>query len=92
MAPSSIGVRGSVAIARITSSSGRGFELAKSSSSGVHAGIFSGQFEFGGNIMPLWQAYTPAPHEQEYICVDSERATGKLSSARWRWHLYAASA
>ena len=28
----------------------------------VHAGIFSGQFEFGANIMPLWQAYTPAPH------------------------------
>ncbi len=28
----------------------------------VHAGIFSGQFEAGANIMPLWQAYTPAPH------------------------------
>lgn len=28
----------------------------------VHAGIFSGQFEGGANIMPLWQAYTPAPH------------------------------
>jgi hypothetical protein len=28
----------------------------------VHAGIFSGQFEAAGNIMPLWQAYTPAPH------------------------------
>jgi len=25
----------------------------------LHAGVFSGQFEFGGNIMPLWQAYTP---------------------------------
>ena len=37
----------------------------------VHAGIFSGQFEFGGNIMPLWQAYTPAPHEQTYTCVDA---------------------
>jgi lipid A 3-O-deacylase len=28
----------------------------------VHAGILSGQFEAAGNIMPLWQAYTPAPH------------------------------
>lgn len=28
----------------------------------VHAGIVSGQFELGGNLMPLWQAYTPAPH------------------------------
>ena len=25
----------------------------------LHAGIFSGQFELGGNIMPLWLAYTP---------------------------------
>ena len=32
----------------------------------LHAGIFSGQFEFGGNIMPLWQAYTPAPHTATY--------------------------
>jgi lipid A 3-O-deacylase len=35
----------------------------------VHAGIFSGQFEFGSNIMPLWQAYTPPPHLQESPCV-----------------------
>jgi lipid A 3-O-deacylase len=33
----------------------------------VHAGILSGQFEFGANIMPLWQAYTPAPHIQNYV-------------------------
>lgn len=33
----------------------------------IHAGIFSGQFEFGANIMPLWQAYTPAPHEQTFL-------------------------
>jgi hypothetical protein len=45
-----------------------GFELAKVISPVVHAGIFSGQFEYGGNIMPLWQAYTPAPHEQAYNC------------------------
>ena len=30
------------------------------------SGIFKGQFEFSGNIMPLWQAYTPAPHEQTF--------------------------
>jgi hypothetical protein len=33
----------------------------------LHAGILSGQFEFGSNIMPLWQAYTPAQHMQSYI-------------------------
>ena len=32
-----------------------------------HAGIFSGQFQYAANIMPLWQAYTPAPHEQTFI-------------------------
>jgi lipid A 3-O-deacylase len=46
-----------------------GFELSKILSPVVHAGIFSGQFQYGGNIMPLWQAYTPPPHEEEYTCV-----------------------
>ena len=45
-----------------------GFQLGKPLSPVVHAGIFTGQFEFGGNIMPLWQAYTPAPHEQVTTC------------------------
>ena len=37
-----------------------GFELGKIITPVVHAGFLSGQFELGGNIMPLWQAYTPA--------------------------------
>jgi lipid A 3-O-deacylase len=37
-----------------------GFQLGKVMTPVVHAGIFSGQFELSGNIMPLWQAYTPA--------------------------------
>jgi hypothetical protein len=36
-----------------------------------HAGIFSGQFQLAGNIMPLWQAYTPGPHTQAESCVNS---------------------
>lgn len=43
-----------------------GVQLGKVITPVVHAGIFSGQFEFGGNIMPLWQAYTPAPHLQSF--------------------------
>ena len=43
-----------------------GFRCGKTLTPVVHAGIFSGQFEFGGNIMPLWQAYTPPPHEQTF--------------------------
>ena len=33
----------------------------------MHAGILSGQFEYGMSVMPFWQAYTPAPHEQTFI-------------------------
>jgi lipid A 3-O-deacylase len=44
-----------------------GFQLGKTLTPVVHAGAFSGQFELGGNIMPLWQAYTPAPGLQDLI-------------------------
>lgn len=43
-----------------------GVQLGKVITPVVHAGIFSGQFEYGGNIMPLWQAYTPPPHLQSF--------------------------
>ena len=33
----------------------------------VHAWILSGQFEYGFSVMPFWQAYTPAPHDQTFI-------------------------
>lgn len=48
-----------------------GFQLAKPLTPVLHAGILSGQFEFGVNLMPLWQAYTPAPHEQAYKLVST---------------------
>ena len=35
----------------------------------LRAGILTGQFELGANIMPLWQAYTPAQHYENYTCV-----------------------
>jgi hypothetical protein len=46
-----------------------GFQLAKPLTPVLHVGIFSGQFEFGANIMPLWEAYTPAPHTATYTCI-----------------------
>jgi hypothetical protein len=39
-----------------------GLEVTKPITPVVHAGPLSGQFEFGGSIIPLWQAFTPAPH------------------------------
>jgi len=48
-----------------------GIQMAKPLSPVVHAGVFSGQFEFGSNIMPLWQAYTPAPYTKATTCTES---------------------
>jgi hypothetical protein len=42
----------------------------------LHAGIFSGQFEFGANIIPLLQAYTPAPHQQTFSYPVTGGGTG----------------
>ncbi len=47
-----------------------GFQFGKPLSPVLHAGIFTGQFELGANIMPFWQAYTPAPHFQNYTCIN----------------------
>jgi hypothetical protein len=44
-----------------------GFQLGKAITPVIHAGKLSGQFELGGNIMPLWQAYTPPPHNQIFF-------------------------
>jgi hypothetical protein len=38
-----------------------GFQGGKVLTPVLHAGILTGQFELGANIMPLWQAYTPSP-------------------------------
>ena len=44
-----------------------GFQLGKPITPVLHAGILSGQFELGANIMPIWQAYTPGPHMQSFV-------------------------
>jgi len=46
-----------------------GFQAGKVLTPVVHAGIVSGQFELASNIIPLWQAYTPAPHQQQFTYV-----------------------
>src|SRR5271157_4032125 len=48
-----------------------GIQLGKPLTPVLHAGIFSGQFELGGNIMPLWQSYTPAPHTATFTCIEA---------------------
>jgi hypothetical protein len=39
-----------------------GFQLGKALTPVVKAGPLSGQFEMDLNVMPMWQAYTPAAH------------------------------
>ncbi len=45
-----------------------GVELGKVLTPVVRAGLLTGQFQFAGNIMPLWQAYTPAPYTAAVSC------------------------
>jgi lipid A 3-O-deacylase len=46
-----------------------GFQAGKPLTPVLGKGFLRGQFELSGNIMPLWQAYTPAPHLVEDTCV-----------------------
>jgi len=46
-----------------------GVEAGKILTPVIGKGFLAGQFEYAGNVIPLWQAYTPAPHEQTYTCV-----------------------
>jgi len=52
-----------------------GAQLGKPLTPVLGAGIFTGQFELAGNIMPLWQAYTPAPHTAAGTCILSGTPT-----------------
>ena len=59
-----------------------GFELGKILTPVVHAGFLSGEFQLSGNVMPLWQAYTPAAHSVEITC---EVAPGQFNSCPWEF-------
>ena len=39
-----------------------GFQAGRTLTPIIHAGPLTGRFEFGANVMPLFQAYTPAAH------------------------------
>lgn len=61
-----------------------GFQMGKPLSPVVHAGIFSGQFEFGANIMPLWQAYTPAPHSETVVTSPGHTSNVPVGGGTYR--------
>jgi lipid A 3-O-deacylase len=45
-----------------------GVEFGKILTPVLHAGFASGQFQLAGNIMPLWMAITPGPHQETRKC------------------------
>jgi lipid A 3-O-deacylase len=47
-----------------------GFRLGKVITGQHLSGLFRGQFEIAGEVMPYWQAFTPAPHLQNGTCRD----------------------
>jgi hypothetical protein len=47
-----------------------GFRLGKVLTPQFGRGLFRGQFEYAGEIMPYWQAFTPAPHTVPAECFD----------------------
>lgn len=59
-----------------------GFQLGKPLTPVLHAGWVTGQFELGGNIMPLWQAYTPAPHTETFT-YDGETYTSQIGGGTY---------
>jgi lipid A 3-O-deacylase len=52
-----------------------GVEGGKALTRVLHAGPLSGQFELAANIMPVWSAFTPAPHTETRTCVGEGGAT-----------------
>jgi hypothetical protein len=75
-----------------------GFEAGRQMTPVLHAGLATGQLELAGNVMPLWQAYTPAPHLATFTCCDPQQTwTGKegggtyygvsLTPVIFRWNL-----
>lgn len=47
-----------------------GFRVGKVLTGEHLGGLFRGQFELAGEILPYWQAFTPAPHIQPDTCHD----------------------
>lgn len=52
-----------------------GFQIGKPLTPVLRLGVLSGQFELAGNIMPIWQAYTPKAHTELRKCVAPDGST-----------------
>jgi lipid A 3-O-deacylase len=59
-----------------------GFQAGKNLTPVLHAGPLTGRFEFGVNVMPLWQAYTPAAHN-ELVTVNGVTAEERIGGGTY---------
>lgn len=50
-----------------------GVQVGKPLTPVIGRGFLAGQFELGANLMPLWQAYTPAPHLATFKMKDGTK-------------------
>lgn len=48
-----------------------GVELGKALTPVLPVGPISGQFELSGSVMPVWDAFTPGPHNEVRKCTDA---------------------
>jgi len=60
-----------------------GFQAGKVLTPVLHAGPLSGQFEYGANVMPFWQAYTPGPHEVTFV-YQGQTYTSQVGGGTYR--------
>lgn len=58
-----------------------GLRLGKVLTPPLLGGIFRGQFELAGEIMPYWQALTPAPHTQPQLYRDPQTGVEYMGTA-----------
>lgn len=49
----------------------------------MHAGPLSGQFEYGVDVIPIWQAYTPAPHTETEV-INGVTYTAQVGGGTYR--------
>lgn len=64
-----------------------GFQIGKPVTPVLKAGIFSGQLELNGEVIPFFQAYTPAPHVINEILIGGGTFTGfSVAPVIFRWN------
>jgi lipid A 3-O-deacylase len=60
-----------------------GFQAGRNLTPVLHAGLLTGRFELGANVMPLWQAYSPSARN-EIVTVGGESFEARVAGGTYR--------